>query len=151
VYFAILILPSTGNQERILYRRTPPHKAVPDSRLCISGPDSSDFAKAVGKSGSEKKKGLLRKRDNPFHFSLEGGCGLELGRVSNQEHEDDQPPQGQTQQERPEHPFLGIGKLHVPIAISFQIGDVFRVYSGPPVLVGPAIFAGPPVRGETEN
>jgi hypothetical protein len=93
------------------------------------------------------KEGLSR-HDNPFFISIEG-CPLEFGRTSHQKHEGDQPPQRQTQQERPEHPFLGIGKLHVPIAISFQIGDVFRVYPGPSVLVGPAVLAGSPVRDET--
>ena len=91
----------------------------------------------------------MRKRDNPFYFSLEGGCGLELGRAVNPEHEDDQRPQGQTQQERPEHPFLGIGKLHVPINMSFRIGDMIRVHSGPPVPIGPAILTGPSVGVKT--
>ena len=42
------------------------------------------------------KKGLSRRRDNPFSFLIESRRPLELGRASHQKNDYDQRPQGHT-------------------------------------------------------
>jgi hypothetical protein len=110
--------------------------------------DALEIEKPGQSESKKKERGHRASAITPFLF-YRRQIPLEFGRASHQKNEYDQRPQGHTQQKRPEHPLAGIGKLHVPIAISLQIGDVFQVRCGPPVLIGPAILPGSPVRVET--